>query len=340
MVYIRNLFNENWPCFETPRLIEIYKLPKGPRITLPQNIELNEELAWLIGFYLAEGNKNCYYGIGISNCNIELLIYFQEIMKKYFLINKNEWSVYIKTSNKNLDLVKERWEREIEINSVNVNFNELAREDLIELRLNNTLLSILFNRFIQSSMEAILNKKELTLEFLNGYEVGDGSIIQRRGYLYGIAITTGDETHKNILVNAFQSLYQKKPHVRINKGKYYEVSLTGINLMTEIILDGHFKLHKEKRSKLIRTYLCKIYTRSHKRYWEILKNRELSVEELTQESKRSHWAVRDAMNRDFKLDLINIRKGRIPNKHGPYHVFYSLTEKCNNLLNILDGDKM
>jgi len=309
------------------------------KVSVPVSLHLSEKLAWCIGFYLAEGDKTRDY-IGVSNCNIELIKEFQNIMEEIFKVNKNLWRFYIKTPSKDLDSMRTKWKFLLNLESVYVTYNYLAKEDNIELRLNSRHFSAFFNNLFKEVVPLILDDRILSLSFLDGYESGDGSIIQRKGYLYGIAITTKDETFKNILVEAFQKLYSKKPRVRINKVKYYEVSLTGINVMTELILDGHFKSHKEKRDKLIKTYLRKIYTRTHKRYWEALRNEELSVEELTQATNRSHWAVRDAMSKDFKLGLINIRKGRIPNKHGPYHVFYSLTEKCNNLLNILDGDKM
>jgi hypothetical protein len=56
----------------TDNFITIYKFPKGPAITLPRIIKLNSDLAWLVGFYLAEGNKTLS-GIGLSNCEINLV---------------------------------------------------------------------------------------------------------------------------------------------------------------------------------------------------------------------------------------------------------------------------
>lgn len=309
------------------------------RVPVPFSLELSEKLAWCIGFYLAEGDKTKDY-IGVSNCNMELIKEFQNIMEETFKIDKNLWKIHIKTPSKDLESIKAKWRILLNMENVNVLHNYLAKEDSIELRLNSRRFAEFFNNLLKEITSLILEDKALSLSFLNGYEVGDGSIIQRRGYLYGIAITTENEIYKNILVEAFQNLYSKKPHVRISKGKYYEVSLTGVNIMTELILDGHFKLHKEKRNKLINTYLRKVYTRSHKRYWDELKNKRLTVEELCKAAERSHWAVRDAMNKDFRLGLIKIEKGRIPHKNGVYHIFYSLTEKCNNLLDILNGDKM
>lgn len=309
------------------------------KVSVPVSLELSEKLAWCIGFYLAEGDKTEDY-IGVSNCNVELVKEFKNIMEEIFKIDKNLWKFYIKTPSKDLDSIRTKWKFLLNAENVNASYNYLAREDSIELRLNSRRFSAFFNNLFKEVMPLILEDRNLSLSFLDAYESGDGSVIQRNGYLYGIAITTEDENFKNILVEAFQNLYTKKPKVRVNKIKYYEISLTGITLMTDLILDGHFKSHKEKRNKLIRTYLRKIYTRTHKRYWEELRNKRLSVEELTQASERSHWAVRDAMNKDSKLGLIRIERGRIPNKHGPYHVFYSLTERCNNLLDILNGDKM
>ncbi|MBL7205970.1 MAG: hypothetical protein ISS36_00050 [Candidatus Aenigmarchaeota archaeon] len=330
-------FTENsWTCIERYQgHITIYKPPKGPNITIKRIIKVDKELAWSIGFYLAEGNK-CSYGIGITNHELNLLKLFQDSLKKYFSIQKKDWFIYIHSLNKNsFGKLKTELISIFQTSKIGSVKSKLATKDTTELRINNTLFAIIFNRFISKATKLILKEKSLTLAFLKGYEVGDGCVLQRNGYLYGICITVKNNNIKNILVSSLQKLYKIKPRIRKTKG-CYEIICTGVNLMTEFILDKHFYSSLRQWKKLKSSYLKKQYTRSHIRYWNVLKNRELLTKEIAKITKRSHWSVLDAMNKDAKFRLVKIKQKRFRNKHGLHYVF-SLTERGNELLNLLGG---
>jgi len=323
-------------CMERPGgFITIYKVPKGPDVTIKRLVKIDEETSWFIGFYLAEGNK-CDYGIGISNNELDLLKKCYRCLLR-FGINNKDLFVYIHSSNNHdFEKIKKHMERTFRTQKIAKVKSRLATKDNIELRINSTLLSIIFRNFIKNTIKIILNDKKLIVPFLQGYEVGDGSILQRNGYLYGISITVKDSEIKNILIDAFQKLYNEKPRTRISK-KAYEISYSNVNLMTEFILDKHFYTSQRQWRKLIKTYLKKQYVRSHTRYWNGLEGKELSVEELSKSTNRSHWSVRDAMNRDARFKLIEIKQKKILNRRGPPYNFYSLTEKGKELLDLIGG---
>ncbi|MEM3555638.1 MAG: hypothetical protein QXF56_02900 [Candidatus Micrarchaeia archaeon] len=295
------------------------------KVTVPVSLDLDENLAWCIGFYLAEGNKTKDY-IGVSNCNVDLIKRFKMIMEEIFKIDKNLWRVHVKTSNKNLDDVKVRWKASLGLDVINVLYNRLAREDNIELRLNSRYFSEFFNRLLEEFSRRILKVRSLSLSFLEGYGVGDGSIIRRKGFLYGIAFTTKSEVNKDLIVKIFEAYYGKRPRVRVNKS-CFEIEVCGVNLMTEFIIDGHFSSHKNKRRDFINSYLKKEYTRSHVRYWSALEDGPKGIFDLAKSVNRSHWSVREALSKDFKLGLVNIlnKKPKI----------YGLSRKGKKLLDIL-----
>jgi hypothetical protein len=296
------------------------------KISIPILLDLNEDLAWCIGFYFAEGDKTRDY-IGVSNCNIDLIKRFQTIMEEIFKIDRSLWKVHIKTSNKNLNYVKNKWKSSLNLDNINVLYNELAKEDNIELRFNSRQFAGFFNNLLGDSITKILSSKTLSIAFLNGYEVGDGSVIQRKGFLYGIAFTTKNNANKDLIVKMFNLHYNIKPRVRISKGSF-EIEICGINLMTDLILDGHFNSHKRKWNTLVQTYLKKQYTRSHIRYWRVLRNSK-GILDISKLANRSHWSVRDALNKDSKLGIVEVlnKKPKI----------YKLSRKGEDLLNILEG---
>jgi|GEM_PF-4903577 len=297
------------------------------KVTIPISLDLDEELAWCVGFYLAEGDKTRDY-IGVSNCNVDLIKKFEVIMEEIFKIDKNLWRVHVKTSNKRLDDVRASWKASLDLDVINVLYNGLAREDNIELRLNSRYFAEFFNRLLEEFSRRILKIKSLSLSFLEGYEVGDGSVIRRKGCLYGIAFTTKSEVNKDLIVKIFEVHYGKKPRVRVNKG-CFEIEVCGVNLMTEFIIDGHFSSHKNKRRDLINSYLKKEYTRSHVRYWNALGSGPKGIFDIAESVNRSHWSVREALSKDFKLGLVNVlnKKPKI----------YELSGKGKKLLDILGG---
>lgn len=332
---IVKFLNDNWTCI--PRLIDrvtIYKPPKGPDITILRFIELDEKLAWSMGFYLAEGNK-CNYGIGVSNNKTNLLKKFQDSMEKHFGIQNIEWHVYIRSSNKNCKKFKEHLTHVFQTKQISVIKSKLANEHNVELRLNNTLFAIVFNRFILESIKLMLTNRLLTLAFLRGYEVGDGSVLQRNGYLYGVCITVKNEMIKNALKEGFQKLYDKKPRIRRTK-KAYEICYSDIEMMTKLILDGHFRSHPNQWKKLVKSYTKKQYTSSHIKYWKAVETKPLSVKEISKITHSSHCAIRDALNKDVRLGLVSVERKHVPGK-SPYHNFYFLTESGKGLLSSIGG---
>lgn len=316
--------------------LRIYKLPKGPKMNLPRYIYLTNDLAWAIGFFIAEGSK-ISSGIGIANQEIILIKKFKKVIEDVFAISNESWRAYIKTSDRNLEKVRSTWMQKMGISKTNVNFARLARRDVIELRLNNTLFSLVFNDFVRKTLPKILCNKQFILNFLDGYEVGDGSVIQRKGYLYSIVITVKDEFMKDFLVASFKRLYDYPVYIRRTKGSY-EVQIRGVHAMTRLILDGHFKSYPKQWRKLITCYLKKEYPRSHIRYWTALSSGFSSISEIANKTKRSHWSVRDALNLDFKLGLVMMKRQHVCNKKAPYFKFYSLSTDGNRLVKILKDE--
>jgi len=77
-------------------------------------------------------------------------------------------------------------------------------------------------------------------------------------------------------------------------------------------------------------------TSSHIKYWKAVETRPLSVKEISKITNPSHWAIRDALNKHVRLDLISAERKQVPGK-SPYHNFYFLTESGKDLLNSIGG---
>lgn len=332
---LANLIEKEWIVNISDDCLVVHKLPQHrPRMRLPRYVQLNAELSWAIGFFIAEGNK-VWYGIGVSNKEIALIDKFRRIIENAFWIDSREWRAHIKTPERNLASAEERWKSHLKISRVKALHAEKARGDVVEIRLNNTLFSLILNRLVGSSLEKISENKELAISFLDGYEVGDGSIIQRKGFLYSIIITVKDTFMKDFLCETFRNLYGFLPSVRSTKGSY-EVQVCGIHNMTNMILDGHFRSSARQWNKLITCYLRKQYTRSHLRYWRSLRDSQLSINEIAQLSNRSHWSVRDALRLDARLGLVKYVCKPTPELHSNYLKFYELSDKGQRLIKILD----
>lgn len=311
----------------------VFKRPKGPKMALPRHIHITNDLAWSFGFFVAEGHKS-YTGVGIANREIYLIEKFKKTLEESFGIKNEEWRLYVKTPSKDLEKTKKKWISKLHISKTNVNYVAKARQDIIELRINNTLFSVVFNILIKKSLSEILKNRELLINFLDGYEVGDGSVIQRNGYLYGIVITVKNKFMRDYLVEAFRRLYNYSASVRRTKGSY-EIIVRGVHMMTQLILDGHFKSSERQWKKLVSCYLKKEYTRSHVRYWLTLTNGFLAINDIAAKADRSHWSVRDALNKDTGLGLTIAKRVHISNKKGAHLKFYSLSEDGEKLVKIL-----
>jgi len=305
-------------------------LTKMNKIPIPPFVRLTKELAWCIGFYLAEGNKTKEY-IGVSNCNINLIERFKNVMEEVFKIENSQWKVHIKTSDKNIDAVERKWRDFLGTNNSNALYTKYANYDNVELRFNSRKFANFFNKFLEKSVYEIKTNKNMTVSFLDGYEAGDGSVIQRRGFLYGIAFTTKSELYKNLIVKMFELHYGIKPRVRLTK-KCFGIEICGIKIMTKLILDRHFNSHAVKWSTLINSYVKKQYVRSHVRYWKALKNGPKNVLDISGLINRSHWSVRDALNADHRIGLIDVVTKKPKS--------YKLSPAGEQLIGILEGEEM
>jgi hypothetical protein len=319
--------------FKNEHTLVARKLPKGPTLELSRYIELTPELAWAIGFFLAEGSKT-YSGIGVANCDASLVLKFKKTIDGTFEGLSEKWRAYIKTSDNDNEGVKRRWTDRLDMRNVNVNFASLAREDNVELRLNNTFFSAIFNTLAKKAMPLIQVDRELMLKFLDGYEVGDGSIIQRNGYLYGVVITVKDATIKDFLVETFKLVYGQVPAVRRTRG-CYEVQFRGVHTITQMIVDEQFRSSKRQWKKLLGCYLKKEYARTHVRYWTTLSGGPLEITDIARLTERSHWSVRDAMNKDVKYGLVALERRHVKGRMAPYFNFYDLTARGRTLIKFL-----
>jgi hypothetical protein len=290
-------------------------------------------VAWSAGFYFAEGSK-LKNSIGVSNCYLPLIFKFREFVNSIFNIENSKWNIFIRTRKTLMEKVEEKYRKLFNTSNVKSYFVKKANKDNVEIRINSVPLTIIFHNLLQKSINYVCNDKKLALEFLKGYEVGDGSITVRDNCLHSVNITVKDIFMKNLLKKLFYFLYGKEVNERMTKG-VYEIGYCNVNLITEIILDGHFIHHKPQWFKLIKAYANKEYTRSHSRYWSVIREMTLSVLEISKKTNRSHWSVRDALNKDIRLDLVKTQRRKLAN--GYCCNVYILTEKGKKLIDILRG---
>lgn len=298
--------------------IEIKKLPKGPIINVYKRFITTPELAWVSGFYFAEGSR-LEASIGISNCDLYLLFKFREVVNNLFNLEDEDWQIFVRTNVRALSQIRHKYCELFGSDEVKVYFTKLANNDNIEIRVNNVPLTIIFHNLIAKVIKNALNDKNLALEFLKGYEAGDGSINTRKGCLHDINITVKDKKMKNTLKKLFFLLYKVNMHERRTKGAY-EIWYSNITTITKLILDGHFSDHKQQWLKLLNSYSKKEYTRSHLRYWRVINNNYTPVLEIARKTDRSHWSVRDAMNKDVKLGFVTSQRKVMSNGYS-YKVY-------------------
>ncbi|MBU0531985.1 LAGLIDADG family homing endonuclease [Candidatus Micrarchaeota archaeon] len=338
---IENLISNETIYSKNNEKLVLVSASKRTKIEMARYISINKEVAWLIGFFIAEGSKQMYSGIGIANREIELIEKFKRAIEKEFGVNSKMWRAYIKTpmDRKNLNKIEKLWKKKLDIEHIKANNTKKARQDIVDLRIHNTIFAIIFNKIVKKSLQIIKNNKDLTKSFLDGYEVGDGSILQRNGYLYGICITVKDGDMKDFLYDCFKELYDTVPRIRYTKGSF-EISITGVHNMTNLILDGHFSSSKRQWTKLIKCYLRKQYTRSHMRYWSILMDSPpLLINEIADKTNRSHWSVRDALGKDTYFGLTKVIKKRVTGSDAPYFKFYSLSKRGEELIKMLNESR-
>lgn len=306
---------------------------KRTPVIFPRYIGLTKDLAWALGFFMAEGSST-YAGISVANCEILLIQKFKTDLEESFGIKREKWRAYVKTSEIDIDLVRKKWINALGLQHVRVAHANLARTDCIELRLNSTVISNIFNEFEKRALPAVFERRETIISFLDGYEVGDGSVIQRNGCLHGIEITVKDAEMKDFLVECFRRLYNKLPCVRRTK-ECYGVRVAGVHTMTQLILDGHFISSQRQWKKFLSCYSKKEYSRAHIRYWLALSNGWSSIADIARVTGRSHWSVRDALNLDTKLGLAEVENRHVLGNKAPYFKFFRLSERGGKLIKIL-----
>ena len=327
------MFHERDEITVLENSVEVYRQPRGPRIKLQKHIIISKDLCWAAGFFMAEGHAT-YSGIGISNKEDELIFKFRSVIEKAFGVERELWRVYIKTPREDFEEVRLRWREKFEHSKINIYHVPKARDDIVEIRINNVIFSRFFRSFLFRCIGILKKRREWITNFLDGYEVGDGSIIQSENILKRVSITVKESKMKKHIVQMFEILYGIKPNVRKSKG-CFEICLGGVHLMGELILDHHFKSSKKKWQKFISCYMKKQYPRSHMRYWRVIMDNTLSIETIAKRSNRSHWSVRDAMALDEKRGLVISHKKHIKDKKAPPFKFYSLSKKGKQLVTIV-----
>ncbi len=311
----------------------IFKPPKGAFFSVNKKIILGKEVAWLVGFYLAEGLKD-KNTVGISNKEVCLLRKSLSIFEQYFGIKKDMWKVYISSNKTGREqkALEERWEKKLK-KKLHVHYCKFAFEEVLDYRINSRILSAIFHEFIQEKIEEIITTKDLAEFFLRGYAIGDGTVLLRDKQIHSIAITVKNKENKDYLVKACELCYGVKPNIRMTKG-CYEVSYCHVKIITEIILSGIFKDLKRQWIKLVNGYKNKQYTRSRMKYWGAISSRSFHAEEIARISGNSHWSVRDALNQDISRGLVAAEYKNI-NRIGPPNKCYYLTQKGLKLLEIV-----
>lgn len=326
---IFDLINFKYELLSSRGGVEIRRMPKGPTIKVRRKFHIDKEFAWIAGFYFAEGSKMkaC---VGVSNSFIKFLLRFRKYLENTFNLKKYRWFVLVHTSKITEDKLK--YFEEIFGGKPSVYFSTLARVDTVEIRICNVIIADIFHSMLEKSLEIIQSDNVLTLEFLKGYEVGDGSMNVRNGCLHDINITVRDEKMKNILKSMFKQLYGINFNERKTNGSY-EIFYCNVKGIIDIVLDGHFREYDRQWLKLINSYKNKEYIRSHLRYWAII-NKPKSIESIAKRSNRSHWSVREALGADAKLGLVEAY-GRKISESGHTYKFYNLTEKGKHLVKVL-----
>ena len=311
---------------------------KKERFVLKKEIKLDENLAWLVGFYLAEGSKTRDY-IGVSNNELCLINKSLRLFKKVLGIDKTSWTIWIKTNkrrHKEKEILRKKWSQKIK-QEVRISYGKFAFNENIEIRINSRKLSSFLNNILKKYPKKILQDRELTLNFLKGYIIGDGGITLRQKQIHYVGITVKELEYRNYLIKALELLYHKTPNIRMTK-KSYELYYCHVSIITKIIIDGLFDDLDRQRNKLIKGYENKQYTRARIKYWAQIYKKSLNPNKIAELSGNSHWSVRDALNLDIKRGLVRSQY-KLMDKKGYRYKFYSLSKKGRKLFNIIKGVK-
>jgi len=298
---------------------------------LNKKIKLNQDISWLIGFYFAEGSKT-RDGIGFANAEIVLVKKMLKIFSNNFDIPVEDWRCYVKTSKKDINIIQ-NLNKEIPNVQFELSYSKLATKENLDFRINSRVLSRFMSDYFKKSMQQIMSNSCLSTYFLSGYSIGDGGVILRDKQIHGVVITVKNKEYFNYLIKICDLLYKKKPNVRMTKG-CYEISYCHVNIISNIILDKIFIDLDRQWTKLILGYKNKQYTRARIKYWNKIENELLDSFKIAKLSGNSHWSVRDALNKDIDLGLVNAEYKYI-NNSTRLHKCYYLTHKGKTLLGIL-----
>lgn len=302
----------------------IFKPPQCSFFITKKRIRLSKIFAWLVGFYLAEGDKG-RNTIGVSNKELNLILKTINIFQMTFGIKKDSWAFYIKTSqrdSKELEKIKNKWSKVVK-REFKIGYARYGYEECIEIRINSRVLAWHVRNIFEKYIDNILKNKKLSREFIKGYIIGDGGTTLRGKQIHSVSITSKNTEYVQYLRKAFILLYNEEPNLREIKG-CYELYYCNVHIISKIVLDGLFDDSKRQQLKLVNGYKNKQYTRARIKYWRHIINKSRHPEDIAELSNNSHWSVRDALNKDIKLGIVTINNKHI-NRCGPPRKYYKLS---------------
>lgn len=327
--------NPNFLYFVRPgEWITIYSFPHS-YITIKRFINLDNYFFWLIGFYLAEGDKTNQFGV--SNTNSDLLRLFKNEYEKRFGINKNEWLLELRSNNYD-EKIKEFWSKElcidldkISLSVAKMKINSYYGVARLRIRRSRPLLRLWVN-FISdfALLEKLFSKKEHILYFLRGLEAGDGYVslrINKRNWKK-IEVGIQQKTNKELIyfvAELFGKLYGK-PYIEISKEKGLKILYWNCNKIRDLVIDDHFLEHKKRREKLIKNYCMTRFGKSDIKYLLALENN--TNKEIAKKLNFLPCSAHEKLARMIKLGLV--KKQKIGKK-----LKYFLTDKGKYFLECL-----
>jgi len=310
----------------------LYKY-RSNKIKLNKKIELTNDLAWLFGFYLAEGTKSPNT-LALANNELFLIEKSLSIFEAEFGILLNSWKIVITTS-ANVSRRRDYWKSIFPSNVLYLYEKAMANKDVLDVRINNRILAEIFRKLFDVCMPLIYENRELSVEFLKGYFVGDGTINVREGCLHCIGATVSKE-NSSFLEKAFVPFLGLKPNKRKMK-KGYELYYSHVESMTFFIIERFFQDLDRQWYKLLSSYLNKQYVGSHLKYWKAIEKKRLSAVQIAKITGNSYESVLDAMKRDVRVGLIFFSKFKNSKAMGPSKKYFYLTESGKRLLKVLNN---
>jgi len=341
LINIYSLMND-FICFERSYdWITIYGPKGGMRsVTVPRYIKIDEILLWGLGFYMAEGLKGGLR-FGVSNEKPYLIKLFQNYAERYLGIERSDWHGDVSIMNKN-DLVKPYWAKELglELNQIKLKIVNKkppkAEYGVISTNVYRKILGELQNRLIntQNIREIIKQDKDLALAFIRGLEAGDGCVMDKSNCIEP-TITCLKE-HAQLVYDLLSLIYNKQPLIRDSHtcDKVVMVYYRGNNMTREYIINGNFREHKDRRTKLITLFKDKRPTEV--KYLKALLTPR-SIRELSVMFGVTYPASKMVLKYLKRFDLIKGQRTFINNGKRDYTTrYFSLSERGAILLKELN----